>query len=540
MDMELCTLTHACDRELPPPQSDAYLLRAVIRTAVRSLTIYTSRLEYFLLPAVTQPDFLQPVNLTPTPASAPMLNPIQTFALSICHAAWETCEVLEVALETTAYPRFVTEALRPVMNGLDSVVARVVMPMMASIKKQLLLSLVEDRPSPTASQKALPGGAATLPAKAINHIPTSLRAFASKVDPARRAFELICKQCKEDGETWVASVVVAVVWKGLCICTSGYNADEKLVADQVGRGRTPSPEAVSRALASLTKDPLVSAKPAPAGGVAAMGKMASSILPSRATSRPPSPPKGKAAELPKTTHGNGVVHDRVPPSAFAFASLEALVTRLVTGLVQKPATVAPAADDPTVDEHLAREALAEALEAITSMKLVISAMERGSTFICKVNTHLKDDLEMADPKDEAIVDAAEDVPSVLLFHVLAKRVNRALASSSSLAHHDAARGRSAFEKFRLHSPAQVWGLSDEDYERQVLGAFSVAEERAQRVAGAYKSELERLTRDLMTVQAQAGNKGGVAEELMDARGWIKALALAIEAREELVVRLTGC
>jgi len=507
-------------RELPPPSSDAYLLRAVLRTSVRSLSIYISRLEYFLLPGITHADFAQAVNLNATPITVPLLNPVQVYVLSICHAAWETCEVLEVALETTAYPRFVSETLRPVMDKLDSVVARVVMPLMASIKKQLLSALVgSDTPSPPATHRSLPVGAVTtLPAKAINHIPTGLRGFASKIDPARKAFELICKDCREDGETWVASVVVAIIWKGLCVCTAKYNPDEKPIPGHAG-GRAPSPEAIGRALASLTKEG-VTAKIAPSGGVAAVGKMASSILPSRAASRPSSPPRPKGMEV----HAGGLngasqLAGAIPPSAVALASLEALVTRLVIGLVQKPAPIAPAADDPTASEHLAREALAEALEAITSMRLVIAAMERGPAYLCDVNQHLKDDLEMPDAKDEMIVDAVEDVPAVLLFHLMGKRVNTALS---------VLRGRSSQVDPALRSPAAVWGIAEEEYERQILSAFSVAEERARRVALVYKSELERLAREL-----------NGREESHDAKLWIKAFGLAVQARSGVSVALPG-
>jgi hypothetical protein len=537
-------------RELPPPSSDAYLLRAVLRTSVRSLSIYTSRLEYFLLPGITHADFPLPVNLNATPITTPLLNPVQAYVLSICHAAWETCEVLEVALETTAYPRFVSETLRPVMDKLDSVVARVVMPLMASIKKQLVAALVgSDTPSPPTTHKSLPVGAVTtLPAKAINHIPTGLRGFASKVDPARKAFEMICKDCREDGETWVASVVVAVVWKGLCVCTAKYNPDEKAIPGHAG-GRAPSPEAIGRALASLTKEGVSGAgghKLAPSGGVTAVGKMASSILPSRAVSRPSSPPRVKGSDFGGGSGGSGGVGAGVaaiPPSAVALASLEALVARLVIGLVQKPAPIAPAADDPTASEHLAREALAEALEAITSMRTVIAAMERGATYMCDVNKHLKDDLEMPDAKDELVVDAVEDVPAVLLFHLLGKRINTALSSSSTSVMTSATngaaiaptRGRSTgqpIEPKLLRSPAAVWGISEEEYERQILSAFSVAEERARRVALAYKSDLERLNRELLISAAGEEPNG-------EAKLWIKALALAVQARTGVAVAVTG-
>jgi hypothetical protein len=189
--------------------------------------------------------------------------------------------------------------------------------------------------------------------------------------------------------------------------------------------------------------------------------------------------------------------------------------------VQKPATVAPAADDPTASEHLAREALAEALEAITSMRTVIAAIERGPAYMCNVNQHLKDDLEMPDPKDELVVDAVEDVPAVLLFNLLAKRVNTALSFAS--------RGRPAHD-LKLKSPATVWGLTEEDYERQVLSAFSVAEERTRRVALAYKSELERIAKELAAVK-------DTGDEWSAARGWVKAFGLAVQARSGVALAL---
>jgi plasmid stability protein len=174
---------------------------------------------------------------------------------------------------------------------------------------------------------------------------------------------------------------------------------------------------------------------------------------------------------------------------------------------------------------------------------VIAAMERGATYMCDVNKHLKDDLEMPDAKDELVVDAVEDVPAVLLFHLLGKRINTALSSSSTSVMTSATngaaiaptRGRSTgqpIEPKLLRSPAAVWGISEEEYERQILSAFSVAEERARRVALAYKSDLERLNRELLISAAGEEPNG-------EAKLWIKALALAVQARTGVAVAVTG-
>ena len=526
-------LGQAIVKELPPPSADAYLLRAVLRTAVKSLTIYTSRLEYFMLPAITDPAFAAPLQLQAPPATlghaSTLLNPTQMFVLSVCHAAWETCEVLEVALETLTFPRFVTDLLRPGMDKLDSIVARVVTPLLAGLKKELIMSLDLDAipsVSPTTNgHKALPAPnaantpaalPASIPVKAASHIPVCMRSFASKVDGARHAFELICKDCQEDGESWIASVVVSVVWRGIVNCTAKTDIqDSKIFAASAStHGRPPSPESMARALASLAKDGTPgAATPAAASVGGAVVKMAS-ILPSRTVSRPPSPPK-KAAELPVIPGATG---NAIPPAALILASFEALVTRLVSGLVQKPAAIAPSANDPTVTEHLAREALAEALEAITSMKIVVTALERPPTYMLDILQHLKDDVEMENAQDEAVVDAAEDVPAVLLYQLLAKKLNKSIGH---LAESVGIRGAPS-----LRSPAQIWGIAEEDYERQVLSAFSVAEERARRVALVYKAELERVAKDLAALVKSSGHAPSDLQR--DAvKTWIKNMSLAL-------------
>lgn len=490
--------------QLPAPSSDAYLFRAVLRIMVRSLTIYISRLEYFLLPAVGDATFATPFNLTLAVPGATPFHPTQTYAISVCHAAWETCEVLEETLESKPYPKFALDMLRPVMDKLDSVVARVVTPLMAQLKKEMTSRLDAGALAPGAvgNGTATPGGAGgggggagstmsstpdalppTLPAKAANHIPPCLRNFAHKVDGARKVLEYICKDCKEDGESWTASVVVSIIWKGLCVISAKYGSSSQTIHVA---GRPPSPESMARALASLAKD----AQPTPPPPSGAIGKMAS-ILPTRSASRPPSPPKGKFQDLP-TQYSKGL-----PPTAITLASFEALIHRLVNGLVQKPSTPSEIAAEPDAVEHLAREALGEALEAITSMRMFVTALERGHEFMATVFKNLRDDVAMPTDKEEEILDAAEDAPPVLLFHLLAKKINKWLPANS-----------------RVRGPAQILGLTEDEYERQILAGFGVAEERAKRVALAYKGEVERLS----------------AEVEGEARGWLNVLDLALSAR----------
>lgn len=411
-------------------------------------------------------------------------------------------------METQTYPRFVAEVLRPVMDKLDSLVARVVTPLMASIKKELVSSLdigaqgsppfQSGRSLPPTAAIALPSSATatplSVPSKAVNSIPHCLRAFAAKVDGARKVFELICKECKDDGESWVTSVVVAVVWKGLCMVTTKAMIDSK-----VNNGMPPSPEAMHKAIAHLAKEGSVpSAVSHSSAGASAVSKI-SSILPSRSASRPPSPPR-------KSMDQAG---GPLPLAAATLASFEALIYRLVFGLVAKPTVPTNEAD---ATDNLAREALAEAEEAIMSLKVFVGAIDLGPKLMHDVMLAIRDDVEMPTAKEEAISDAAEDAPAILLFSYLALRANAAL-------------GLIMDKEFMIRTPAQVWGITEEDYERQFLSGFGVAEERARRVAFTYKTEVERIAGHLFAL------KGGEAAELKRAAGgWLRAMALALDAR----------
>ncbi|WVQ97890.1 hypothetical protein IAU59_005007 [Kwoniella sp. CBS 9459] len=512
-------------KELPSPTSDAYLMRAVLRTVVRALSIYTTRLESLLLPSLTDPAFASALNINATAPTAHPLNPSQYFALSVAHAGWETCEVLEQTLETGNWPRFVQEALRPVMDKLDLVVSKVVQPLLLGLKRDLVISLTKTEGTSPAGGKVV--GLASIPAptsapvpavtKEHSHqpvsrltkeissggtarqlaIPPCLQHFANRVDGSRKVLELIAKPCADDGEGWVTGVVVAVIWKGMCIV-----AEKELGS---GLNRPPSPGSVARALAGLGKEkeaaPAVVAAPS-LGGVTAKLTSSLSIIPSRSQSRPPSPPRGA---------------QRLDPLTHALISLEGLVKRLVKDLVQ-PLSANASAADPNAAEHIAREALHEALEALASFKTVSSAMHKGastSTRMLASARRLRDDID--DPVEEALDDALEDLPAVTLFTILVRQANIALSTVPS--------GDEKNPLLKIRMPAEIWGWTNAEYERQVLSGFSAAEEWGRRFAMTVKPDIEKV---LSTIASQSFEKPG--RETLDAVEWVKTLGVACEAR----------
>ncbi|WRT64954.1 uncharacterized protein IL334_001895 [Kwoniella shivajii] len=530
--------------ELPIPPSDAYLIRAVLRTAVKALSIYTTRLETYLLPALTDPAFAAALNTNAQAHTAHPFNPIQYFAVSVAHTAWETCEVLEQTLETGKWPRFVQETLRPVMDKLDLVVSKVVQPLMLAIKRDLVASLSRNEGTSPAGSKVV--GLASIPAPTTSPspsvtrehsappvsrltkelssggtsrqlaIPPCLQHFANRVDGARKVFEHVAARCADDGEGWITGVMVAVIWKGMCIVS------EKEIGGPINR--PPSPGSVAKALAGLGKDkeatPSVVAHPS-LGGVTAKLTSSLSIIPSRSQSRPPSPPRG-AQKLHSATH--------------ALLSLEGLVKRLVGGLVQAPtAPGASASQDPNATEHIAREALHEALEALSSFRVISNAMYKGASCSSRLLAsarRLRDDID--DPVEESLDDAMEDLPAVTLFTILLRQANIAL---STLPVTDADEKSVYSGTMKIRTPAEIWGWTTAEYERQVLSGFSAAEEWGRRYALAIKPDIEKVTSQL-AAQYTSGIGEKPNREILEAVEWVKTLGVTCEAR--VGVKIGGC
>lgn len=498
----MCLLTS--HSELPSPPADAYLLRAILRTAVRSLSIYVSRLDSLLLPALSDPQWAAPLNLTPSALQAP-LNPTQAFAVSVAQAAWETCEKLEQMLETVDYPRFVEDTLRTTMDKFDLVVGKVVRPLLNSLKVELEGSLsktsgvapkastgpttvpaalTELHHVPVTREKSNPGLPRVVKETSAGgttrqlQIPACLQQFASRVDGARKAFEAIAGPTSHDGEGWVAKVVVAVVWRGMRLITDSDTFN-------LGLARVPSAGNVTKALHGLGKEPIPTVAASPS-----LAKI-SNILPSRSASRPASPPR------------------QSDPATHALMSFEGLVKRLVTGLVQPP-TAAPTATDSADQEaeYIAREALSEALEALRSAIIASAALhgDNGAVRILSSVRRLRDDVD--EESEEKLDDALEDLPSVTLFGMIRRRANTCLASLPTE------------EKVNIRAPAELWNWSLADFEAKVVSGFGPAEEWGPRVARALKPEVERVL-DLLA--KYEGPKHDAVE-------WVSALGVALDAR----------
>jgi hypothetical protein len=395
------------------------------------------------------------------------------------------------------------------MDKFDLVVGKVVRPLVGALKTDLEASLNK---TSGVSPKS-PAGPATVavpttPTVPLTReksnsgsghprqiaVPACLQQFASHVDAARKVFETVAAPCGHDGEGWVAMVVVSIVWKGMRVISEN---------DALHAGnQTPSPSSVQRALTGLGKEPTPTVVAAPPS----LSKITSSLalLPSRSNSRPPSPPRSNYM----ATH--------------ALMSFQGLVKRLVGGLVQPP-TAAPSAADSADQEaqYIARDALHEALEALESAITTSSVMSAsdGSVRILGSVRRLRDDID--EEANEKLDDAIEDLPAVFLFGLLLRRANAALAVLPATGEKDLA-------PLRIRDPAELLGIPQAEYERQVCSGFGPSEESGPRVARALKPEVERALASLATLAAAQGDK--TAKDTVEAAEWVRALGVALDAR----------
>jgi hypothetical protein len=419
------------------------------------------------------------------------------------------------------------------MDKLDLVVGKVVQPLMLSLKKELVASLNRTEGTSPTGGKAVglnhtpaPTNGAIVPVvKEVSNTPLSrlnkepsggghartaqlpvpvmLQHFAAKVDGARKVLDIIAGPCQDDGEGWVTGVVVGVIWKGMCMVS-----EKEMPA--VSHGRPPSPTSVSKALNGLKTEKEHHHTIVPSTSLGGVTAKLTTILPSRAASRGPSPPRSS----------------RWDPMTHALLSLQGLVKRLVCGLVEPGLAPPQVGDEPPAPEHIAREALFEALEALTSFTTVSQAMhgKNAPARLLASSRRIRDDID--DDDEEILDDAMEDMPAVTVLTILLRQANQALHALPL-----SEKGPSATD-LKIRSPAEIWGWTVADYERQALSGFASAEDWGKRVATALKPEIERVMTALagLTARGVEGNEKGVIRELEDAQTWVRTLGVACEAR----------
>ncbi|RXW15428.1 hypothetical protein EST38_g10436 [Candolleomyces aberdarensis] len=134
--------------ELNAARGTPHLYRAVLRTLHRPLSVLLTNLSSILVPLLASPAFLNPS--APT-VSAPTPNATQSHALGIAKFAEELLIAFDqLELGTDNDPR--GDGLKPVREGLVSLINKVTTPLVTGIRNELI-PLIEslERPAPRAT-----------------------------------------------------------------------------------------------------------------------------------------------------------------------------------------------------------------------------------------------------------------------------------------------------------------------------------------------------------------------------------------------------
>ncbi|OCH91428.1 hypothetical protein OBBRIDRAFT_728808 [Obba rivulosa] len=187
--------------EIKASRENPHLLRAMMRTLHRPLSVLLTNLSGMLVPLLSSSAFLVPA--APTP-QAPQPNATQLHAIGIATFAGELLETFDdlgLGAETDTRG----DGLKSIREGLASIVKRVIEPLMNGIKHELMPVIQALENPPVAGVKA-PAGA-----KYVNH--PSITSLQTVMPVYARA--LARYTASTAAENALASLLISLVWRGL-------------------------------------------------------------------------------------------------------------------------------------------------------------------------------------------------------------------------------------------------------------------------------------------------------------------------------------
>lgn len=249
---------------------DPYLLRAVSRAILKSISQFVTRIESLLVPAGRDPAALV---IPASVKAAQHLPPAMEFNLALMSLEWIVEESLERCLkglpplallnsphilvptssEGEAGPRmpaYVHEILSPLREQMEASIIHVVQPVLLQIKSSLAACVAKANPHPFQPLSAAEADREMSSEFGMKSSSSSawLKELEERLDAAHRLLFLrIVERCGQDGQAWFISVAIHVIWKGLVAITSRSvfapaSVVEKQFTHTFGRtlGSTPS------------------------------------------------------------------------------------------------------------------------------------------------------------------------------------------------------------------------------------------------------------------------------------------------------------
>lgn len=478
-------VVEALKHELEVCSCDLYIFRSLFRTAaVPALTVFAGRLDSLpILPASEKSALYVPKSAKDADQSLPIAL---RYNLEVVRCAWSAYSLVRGILKTNEWGREVTKVLRdgltPFLSKMDAIIQQLMGPYLLEIKKQVTGCILkyassESAPLPatkghlstiTQSIPSLGGYGTWITAAHPHHEP--LRELINLLEGVRKVL-LVKLACGSESHRWMVSVATQAVWKGMlvfatCAFTLPTQTPQRPRASQAASAIHPTIDSYSAALAL---------------------KGARHILhPGKRSPSPPPKPDCYALHH-ELTNNLKVFWVAISDFVKDIAGPEPCSAR--TGSSNCAGECGLCAQgfflvNPGDGGDLVREAMNEALEALSALQLVASALLqperlRSSLIACNdTATTLSSSLATTrkdgdtQPPCATLRLALKELPPLILLHLIASRISKESG-------------------FRL--PHEVWGISWSDYQEELKG-FVAAERWLPEVAHEMAQEVRRIQR----------------------------------------------
>ncbi|KAG5646811.1 hypothetical protein DXG03_002188 [Asterophora parasitica] len=190
-------------RELKATQASPHLHRAIVRSLHRPLSVLLTSLSAHLLPLISSPAFQH----APAPTvQSPNPNPTQLHAMAIATFVSELLETFDV-LELGTDVDLRGDGLKPIREGLVSLINRVVGPLVGAIRNELMPLLAALETPNSMNGVKHPGVKAP-----VAHHP-SIVALQALMPVYAKAIARYTTSTYS--QTTLATFLIAIVWRGL-------------------------------------------------------------------------------------------------------------------------------------------------------------------------------------------------------------------------------------------------------------------------------------------------------------------------------------
>ena len=489
---------------------DSYLLRAVSRAILKSMSQFVARIESLLVPtsrdssAIVIPSSVRAVQHLPA---------AMEFNLGLMALEWLVEESLERCLEgmpplvlagstvnhvetapddlaQPAMPTFAHEILSPLREQMEASILHVVQPILSALRASLTSCILKITTHPFVPRN-LVGDVSTAPWH--RELEERLEATHKLLVPR------LCNRCGEDGHAWFISVAIHVIWKGLVVLTSRSVMEPVLSVETQLLHPTQRQSGVSSGvlLSLLSRDSSPSRRaPTPSSIATALRHSLAKPQPRARhdSSGENSPGMRTPDEIPHMTLTVAADEDNsyvVNPLLVAEQIYELqLFERMVLSfcgygtegrqrqrlgfLRQRAGSGSPLGEED--DDDLARAALHEALDALQSTITVLRTLMHDPSALMHLRT---------EEEAESLPQAFHVIPPILLLHICVGR----------LPLRDVVDGLSVFGDTLLPAPPLLYDYSWMQYESALMG-FGSGESASHALVQRYRVLSAEARRDV--------------------------------------------